>query len=67
MENKKYDFEITRHGNIFAFCPMTAKAKKALENIQYEDWQMFGGSLMIDQHYAGELADHLMDEGLVVI
>ena len=34
-------------GNIFAFCPMTAKAKKALENIQYEDWQMFGGSLMI--------------------
>lgn len=62
------DFTIANLGNIVAFTPMTAKAREACEDgtVVFEDWQVMGGSIMVEHRCAAVLVENLRDDGFVV-
>ena len=62
------DFTIANLGSIVAFTPISADANKACDAgvIAYEDWQVMGGSIMVEHRYAADLVQNLRDDGFVV-
>ena len=51
-----------------AVTPISADANKACDTgvIYYEDWQVMGGSIMVDHRMAVDLLDHLRDDGFII-
>ena len=62
------DFLVANYGSIVALSPMTAKAREACGDgtIAFEDWQVMGGSIMVDHRMAVDLLDHLRDDGFII-
>ena len=62
------DFIIANLGSIVAFTPMTATAREACEDgtIVFEDWQVMGGSIMVEHRCAADLVENLRGDGFVV-
>ena len=62
------DFLVANYGSMIALSPMTAKARKACDDgtISFEDWQVMGGSIMVDHRMAGDLIEHLRDDGFII-
>jgi hypothetical protein len=67
-EKTDADFLVANNGTMLALTPMTPKARKACGDgtIAFEDWQMMGGSIMVDQRMADDLLEHLRDDGFIV-
>jgi len=65
---KTPDFTIANLGGIVALTPISADANKACDVgvIAYEDWQVMGGSIMVERRYAADLVEDLRDDGFVV-
>ena len=55
-------------GSMIALSPMTAKAMEACGDgtIAFEDWQVMGGSIMVDHRMADDLLEHLREDGFVI-
>ena len=53
---KKPDFLVADYGSIVALSPMSAAANQAVADgvIAYEEWQMMGGSIMVDHRLADD-------------
>ena len=62
------DFWVANYGSMVALTPMSADANKAVDAglIAYEDWQVSGGSIMVDHRMASDLLDHLRDDGFTI-
>jgi hypothetical protein len=62
------DFLIGNNGTMVALTPMTAKARKACGDgtVAFEDWQLMGGSIMVDHRMADDLLEHLRDDGFII-
>ena len=62
------DFLVANYGSMVALSPMTAKAREACGDgtIAFEDWQVMGGSIMVDHRMAVDLFDHLRDDGFII-
>lgn len=62
------DFLVANYGSIVAITPISADANKACDVgvIDYEEWQLLGGSIMVDRRMAQDLIEHLRDDGFVV-
>ena len=62
------DFLIADYGGIVAVTPMSADANKAVDAglIDYEEWQLMGCSIMVDQRVADGLLGHLSDQGFTI-
>jgi hypothetical protein len=63
------DFLFANTGSMIAVTPMSAAANKAVDAglIQHESWQISGGSIMVDPRMAGDLLDHLRQDGFSVV
>jgi hypothetical protein len=70
MTNMKTDtdFLVGNLGSIVAVTPISADANKAVDAglIDYDDWQMVGGSIMVDCRMAGDLLDNLCGTGFSI-
>lgn len=61
---RQADVQITREGSIFLFTPLTDAAREFIEERVQADAHWWAGSLVIDQHYALDLARGMADDGL---
>ena len=60
------DFRLTYHGTITTITPLTDACRKWLEaNVEIEPWQHFGPSIAIEPRYVEQLAQAMIDAGLV--
>jgi hypothetical protein len=68
ISRPEVDFTIANLGSIVALTPMTAKAREACEDgtIVFEDWQVMGGSIMVERRCAADLIENLRDDGFVI-
>jgi hypothetical protein len=62
------DFLVANYGSMVAITPRSADANKACDVgvIDYEEWQVVGGSIMVDHRMAVDLLDHLRDDGFII-
>ena len=62
------DFIIATLGSMVALTPISADANKACDAgvIAYEDWQIMGGSIMVERSCAADLVESLRDDGFVL-
>ena len=64
---KQVDVLVANAFTTFVFTPMTARAKKWIEEqVQSESWQWLGASLVVETRYAWGLAAGMKDAGLVL-
>ncbi|MGD0899458.1 MAG: hypothetical protein ABR915_16605 [Thermoguttaceae bacterium] len=58
----------TMPGGMVALTPISADANKACDVgvIDYEEWQVMGGSIMIDHRMADDLIRHLQEDEFVI-
>ncbi len=63
------DFLFATIGGMVALTPMSADANKACDAglIDYEDWQVMGGSIMVEHRIADDLICQLRDDGCTVV
>jgi hypothetical protein len=54
-------------GTLFAFCPLTARAKAWIDENVQPDAQWFGDALIVEHRFAWGLAQGMKDEGLVLL
>ena len=57
------DFRIENHGSIFLFDPQNTSAENHLLEHVSEEAQWFGGALVVEPRYVGNLASALQAEG----
>ena len=57
------DFIIYNEGSILLFRPLTDAAREWLEEHVQEDAQWFGGALVVEHRFAGDLAVGLVQAG----
>jgi len=60
------DFRVTYHGTITTITPLTDACREWLEeNVEIEPWQRFGTRIAIEPRYVEQLAETMIEEGLV--
>jgi hypothetical protein len=61
------DFRITYHGTVTTITPLSGRCRGWLEeNVEIEPWQRFGTSIAIEPRYVDQLAEAMIEEGLVM-
>jgi hypothetical protein len=65
-EARGADILISNHGTIFLFRPLTNAARLHLVEKHCLDATWFGGALVVEHRYAGNLAITLQRDGLTV-
>ncbi len=61
------DVQIVNHGSVVAFHLLSQNAKTFVdENVQAEGWQFMGDALCVDHRFAGDLAEGMRENGLVL-
>ena len=55
-------------GGMVALTPISADASKACDVgvIDYEEWQVIGGSIMVDHRMVDDLIRHLREDGFTI-
>ena len=68
MKHTKIDVKISWHGSVFLFTPLTQVASEWIQGLHrgWGAWQLFAGSLIVDQHYAAEVVREMQADGLEV-
>jgi hypothetical protein len=62
------DFLVANLGSMVALTPISADANKACDVgvIDYEEWQVIGGSIMVDPRMASDLLENLRGQGFTI-
>ena len=62
------DFTTASHSNMVALTPMSAKANQAVAQgvIDFQNWQTYAGSILVDRHMAADLIANLQRDGFTV-
>ena len=61
------DVHVINHGSVVAFHLISQNAKTFVdENVQAEGWQFMGDALCVDHRFAGDLAEGMRENGLVL-
>ena len=62
------DFLVANLGSMVALTPISADAAKACDVgvIDYEEWQVIGGSIMVDPRMASDLLTNLQRQGFTI-
>jgi hypothetical protein len=60
------DVLVNNVGTLYTFCPLTRRAKEWMARHVQDDAQWFGHALIVEQRYAGGLAQGMNDDGLVL-
>lgn len=62
------DFLVANLGSMVALTPISADANKACDVgvIDYEEWQVIGGSIMVDPRMASDLLTNLQRQGFTI-
>src|SRR5947207_15786773 len=61
------DFRVTYHGTITTITPLSDTCREWLEdNVAIEPWQRFGNSIAIGPRYVEQLAEAMIEDGLVM-
>jgi hypothetical protein len=61
------DFRVTYHGTITTITPLSDACREWVEaNVEIEEWQRFGPSIAIEPRYVEQLAEAMIEEGLVM-
>ena len=61
------DFRLAYHGTITTITPLTDRCREWVEkNVEIEPWQHFGIAIAVERRYVEQLADAMIDEGLVM-
>ena len=64
---KKIDVQVENHGTIFLFCLLTTKAKTWVkDNVDAESHNWLGHNLAVEHHYAQDLVEGMINDGLSV-
>lgn len=67
MANDTPDVWVRNEGTVVQFLPLSDAAREWIDqNVQSEDWQWMGRSLVVDHRYAGNLIEGMQGAGLVV-
>lgn len=67
MRKPKPDVEFLNSGSVFLVVPLTPAAQTWVdENLALESWQWLGAGFACEPRYAGDLAQGMADDGLVV-
>lgn len=59
-------FDIENHGTIVLIRPLTPDVREWLQAHTDEEAQWFGGSLVVEPRYLGDLVEGLVAEGFVI-
>jgi hypothetical protein len=62
----KPDVSVENHVNIFAFQPLTERGREWIDDNVQDGAIWFGGALMVEHRYAGELANGMVNDGLIL-
>ena len=61
------DFRVTYHGTITTITPLSDACREWLEeNVEIEPWQRFGNGIAIEPRYVEQLAEVMIEAGLVI-
>jgi hypothetical protein len=61
------DFRVTYHGTITTITPLSDACREWVEeNVAIEPWQRFGNAIAIEPRYVEQLAEAMIEEGLVM-
>jgi len=60
------DVLVHNEGTVFLFNPLTARAKRWMEDNVHPDSHWFGTTLVVEHRYAWTLAQGMKDDGLVL-
>ena len=61
------DFQFEDHFGVVRLTPLTQAARDWIDaHVDYEDWQMFGGGIVIEPRYARPILEGLVADGLTV-
>lgn len=63
---QKADVVVTNHGTIFTFLPQTDAAREWCNEHLPDDAQMFGDAYVVEHRYAGDIADGMAGDGLIL-
>ena len=66
-QSPRADFRVTYHGTITTITPLSDACRDWLEeNVAIEPWQRFGPSIAIEPRYVQQLAEAMIEDGLVI-
>ena len=60
------DFEVSNHGTIFIFMPLTSAAREWAAEFLPEDAQSWAGGTVIEHRYISDVVTGAQRDGLVV-
>jgi hypothetical protein len=61
------DFRVTYHGTVTTITPLSDRCREWLEeNVEIEAWQRLGSSIAVEPRYVDQLAEAMIEEGLVM-
>jgi hypothetical protein len=61
------DFRVTYHGTVTTVTTLTDACREWVEeNVEIEPWQRFGNAIAVEPHYVEQLAEAMIEEGLVM-
>ena len=61
------DFRVTYHGTITTLTPLSDRCREWVEaNLEIEAWQWFGNAIAVEPRYVEQLAEAMIEEGLVM-
>lgn len=60
------DFIVSNHGSIFLLRPNTPAAREWCEEHLPDDRQTFGGAVVVEHRYIGDIVDGIRADGLEV-
>jgi len=60
-------FRATYHGTIITLTPLTDRCRECVEtNVDIEAWKRFGNAIAVEPRYVEQLAEGMIEEGLVM-
>ena len=64
---QRADFRVTYHGTVTTVTPLSECCREWLEeNADIEPWQRFGNAIAVEPRYVEQLAEAMIEEGLVM-
>ena len=66
-QRARADFSVAYHGTITTVTPLSNACRVWLdENVAIEPWQRFGDAIAVDPRYVEQLAQVMIEDGLVM-
>jgi hypothetical protein len=63
----KPDFEVSNHGSVFIFTPLTPAAREWVAEFLPEDAQRWAGGTVIEHRYIADIVSGAQRDGLSVV